>query len=41
MFFQKKIIMLSLMLFMLASCGIKKPLVKPNSLSKYHAQINL
>lgn len=41
MFFQKKIIMLSLMLFMLASCGIKKPLVKPNTLPIHHQQINL
>ena len=33
--------MFSLILFMLASCGIKKPLVKPNSLPSHHAQVNL
>lgn len=38
MFFQKKIVMLSLILFMLASCGIKKPLVKPNALPHNHQQ---
>lgn len=32
MFFQKKIVTLSLILFILSSCGIKKPIIKPNSL---------
>ncbi len=41
MFFQKKIVMFSLILFMLASCGIKKPLVKPNALPQHHQQVNL